>query len=74
MNKTTEKDASIKLARKRMNVIEMAKPWGISPKLVGEEGWTAPVSMSGKAFPNTWARWIERSSANTEKPAKHHNS
>ena len=37
MNKKTEKDASIKLARKRLNVIEMA-----------EVGWTAPVSMSGK--------------------------
>jgi hypothetical protein len=48
MNKTTEKDASIKLARKRMNVIEMEEALGISPKPVGEERWTAPVSMSGK--------------------------
>lgn len=31
MNKTSEKDASIKLAGKRMNMIEMAEaPWNIS--------------------------------------------
>ncbi|NMA13438.1 MAG: helix-turn-helix domain-containing protein [Chloroflexi bacterium] len=65
MNKTTEKDASIKLARKRMNVIEMAEALGNISEVCRRSG------MDRTSF-YEWKRCFQ--THNTEKPTKHHQS